>query len=182
VIESNAAALQETIKQLKLKRLDAGRISPATSFDVVDNGLLEHERLTAGQVLAIERASSHTAANLDAAILELEEEAKLLALTAPPARSTVAGKAPQQPEIVPPEAVAATEVKKESELERGMRRQRLLLPYLKPRALTLNQWALDAHVDWHTVNNYWIGKTNLRPKTEEKLAKILRLNLGDMPE
>jgi hypothetical protein len=88
---------------------------------------------------------------------------------------------PEQRDLIATHQAAPAATLRESELQRGARRQRILNPYLKPRALSLNEWANLANVDWHTVADYYNGKTKLRGKTLVALAQVLGLNAEDLP-
>lgn len=82
-----------------------------------------------------------------------------------------------------PQAADSDEKHQESELDRGARRQRLLKPLLKARGnLSINEWANEANLDWHTVDCYWSGKTSPSSKTRKALAQPLRIQAADLPE
>lgn len=63
----------------------------------------------------------------------------------------------------------------------GDTRQTILTPILKTKSLSVNDWAVQAGVDFHTANDYLNGKTNPHPSTLAKLALPLGMAVMDMP-
>jgi hypothetical protein len=60
-------------------------------------------------------------------------------------------------------------------------REAVLRRILKNKGLSVNDWAMQAGVDFHTANAYLNGKTKPYESTIAKLAKPLGLEAKDMP-
>lgn len=60
-------------------------------------------------------------------------------------------------------------------------REAFLRPILQEKGLSVNDWATQAGVDFHTANDYLNGKTRPYQSTKTKLAEPLGIEVGDMP-
>jgi hypothetical protein len=81
--------------------------------------------------------------------------------------------------IPPAQGKMATDAKGKSEA--ASRRKAFLIPILEKKAFSINDWATQAGVDFHTANNYLNGETNPYRGTLAKLASPLGLEVTDMP-
>jgi hypothetical protein len=52
---------------------------------------------------------------------------------------------------------------------------------LRDRGLSINDWAVQSGVDFHTADRYLKGVSNPYPSTREKLAKSLGMTVEDLP-
>jgi hypothetical protein len=65
---------------------------------------------------------------------------------------------------------------------RGDLRKGALLPILDERGWSIGDWATEADVDYHTVQDYMDGITKPYKSTKLKLAKALDISVKDLPE
>ena len=60
-------------------------------------------------------------------------------------------------------------------------RQAFVMPKLIEKGWSINQLAVQAEVDFHTVNDYLKGKTNPNRSTRKQLADALGVAVGQLP-
>jgi hypothetical protein len=70
---------------------------------------------------------------------------------------------------------------KRSNASVGHTREAFLKPILDKRGFSVNEWAIEAGVDFHTAKDYFSGETKPYPSTITKLAKALGDDVRDMP-
>jgi hypothetical protein len=60
-------------------------------------------------------------------------------------------------------------------------REAFLRPILKKKGFSVHDWENQAHVDFHTANDYLKGKTEPYQSTRKKLAVVLDLKVEKLP-
>jgi|SRR6266567_6845255 len=70
----------------------------------------------------------------------------------------------------------------DSQAHTNARRRRILEPILNNRGLSPHGWAVQAEVNWHTVDSYLNGKTQPTKDTRKRLANALGMEPQDLPE
>jgi lambda repressor-like predicted transcriptional regulator len=61
-------------------------------------------------------------------------------------------------------------------------RKEILAPLLAKKSFSIPDWAREAHVAYHTVQDYFEGRTNPYQNTRGKLAKALGIKPEELPE
>jgi hypothetical protein len=65
--------------------------------------------------------------------------------------------------------------------EQQRRRKSFVFPLLDKKGWSINDWAVQSEVDFHTADRYLKGKSKPYPSTRRKLAKSLGLTATDLP-
>jgi lambda repressor-like predicted transcriptional regulator len=102
--------------------------------------------------------------------LEMEAEKHLEVRESKPQAKTAA----PSPEV--------TSVSEDTPETRSDRRKAVILPILNKKGWSNLDWATESGVDYHTVNDYFLGKTTPYRSTRKKLAESLELKPEELPE
>jgi hypothetical protein len=62
------------------------------------------------------------------------------------------------------------------------KRRTVVEPILNRRGLSIQDWAKNSKVDFHTANDYLKGITSPYPSTRKKLAESIGINADDLPK
>jgi lambda repressor-like predicted transcriptional regulator len=71
--------------------------------------------------------------------------------------------------------------KRESVEKRKHERKSQVLSLLRDKGWSINDWAVQSDVDFHTADSYLKGRRNPYPSTRNKLAKSLGIRVEDLP-
>jgi len=128
------------------------------------------------EVEELRRELSRVAAEIERKLANALEHVERAQLTVQPHHllATFPTEPSPPPVVVPPRLESAL---KKPTNEREPR----VMPLLNERGMSINDWAVQSGVDFHTANRYLKGLSNPYQSTRNKLAKSLGIKVEDLP-
>jgi hypothetical protein len=198
---AEVARQHATVEMLSKPRLDQFRSRIMNTINVCILALKDHvhrDNVVAGDVPTSALPTENHYIQLETEILTIvnaelsamEAEGKLARVSQTEAKQ-VAVEVPTNGELVrvrkrvrknDSPSTARDDSAARGKAERAKARRKVVKPLLDAKGWSIQEWATNSNVDFHTANDYWNGDTNPYPSSRKKLAESLGLQPSELPE